>query len=162
MGTQTPTPSSKNMLLQFEALSIAERKKDRWKNNYETYQSWWSNSTHKYNSYVLLYSTMGNGIFPWAITKISRTEEAVASPVESKPILVLPRSCEAREAILGYWKGKEGKRTGKEKRKMWKERSCICKNWLQGRDGGWESEHWLSCSIMPLNICRLNHDNISK
>lgn len=39
----------------------------------------------------------------------------MASPVEIKPILVLPRSCEAREAILGYWKRrKEDRKREKE------------------------------------------------
>lgn len=49
---------------------------------------------------------------------MSKTEEPAAGPVEIKPILVLLHSSEAREAILRYWKGKEGKRTGKEKRRM--------------------------------------------
>lgn len=58
----------------------------------------------KCNSYVLLYTTMGNGIFPRAITKISKTEEPAAGLVEIKPILVLLHSSEAKEAILRYWK----------------------------------------------------------
>lgn len=47
---------------------------------------------------------MGNGIFPQAITKISKTEKLASGLVEIKHILVLLRSSEAKEAILRYWK----------------------------------------------------------
>lgn len=46
---------------------------------------------------------MGNGIFPRAFTRISKTEEPAAGLVEIKPILVLDSS-KAKEAILRYWK----------------------------------------------------------
>lgn len=46
---------------------------------------------------------MGNGIFPQALTRISKTDRPAAGLEEIKPILVLDSS-EAKEAILRYWK----------------------------------------------------------
>lgn len=52
-GTQTPTPSSKNKLLQFEAERIKDKRDMKKSHNYEIHQSQRSNSTHIYVLHII-------------------------------------------------------------------------------------------------------------